>query len=83
MLLGLGLGLGLGILLIVYKHQHVETMKCRSDISQKNLFFKNIIYLVVNYYYSSISLAILCFIYNACVENQIIESNHTNNTREN
>ena len=33
---------------IVYKHQQVEMMKCRNDISQKNLFFKNIIYLVVN-----------------------------------
>ena len=28
---------------IVYIHQQVETMECRSDISQKNLFFKNII----------------------------------------
>ena len=28
---------------IVYRHQQVETMKCKSDILQKNLFFKSII----------------------------------------
>ena len=71
---------------IVYKHQQVELMKCRSNILQKNLFFKNIIYLVVNYFYASISLARLCFIYNALMyysrkpDNQ---SNRRNNTQEN
>ena len=29
--------------LIIYKNQQVETMKCKSNISQKNLFFENII----------------------------------------
>ena len=35
---------------IVYKHQQVETMKCKSDISQKNPVFQEYNYLVVNYY---------------------------------
>ena len=42
----------------VYNHQQVEAMKCRSDISRKNLFFKNLI-LVFSCYY--IMTARLCF----------------------
>ena len=42
---------------IIYKHQQVETIKCRSNISRNKLFFKNIIYLVFNCYYASTSLA--------------------------
>ena len=58
---------------------------------KKNLFFKNIIYLVVNYYYASISLeARLCFLYNVwCdipLETLTLNSGiqlRTNNTRNN